>query len=121
VTVYVDNFGMPARVGGVNARWSHLIADDREELHAFATRLGLRRAWFQDPAVNGTPKARPGSRAAENWHYDVTESKRQQAIRLGATPIEWDQIHDVIDARWTVTNADDVHPETHTEEVNTSE
>ncbi|HEY3482236.1 MAG TPA: DUF4031 domain-containing protein [Streptomyces sp.] len=99
MTVYVDNFGTPARVGGLNARWSHLIADSREELHAFAERLGLKRAWFQDPVVNGKPRPRPGSRGAENWHYDVTESKRRLALKLGAQPIEWRDLPAVIEAR----------------------
>ena len=87
MTVYVDDLGYPARVGGLNAHWSHLIADDIAEPHAFAARLGLRRQWFQDPTATGKPLAAPGTRAAENWHYDVTASKRAQAIRLGAVPI----------------------------------
>lgn len=101
MTVYVDDFATPATVGSIKARWSHLIADTPEELHAFAARLGLRRAWFQDPTVNGKPKAAPGTRAAENWHYDVTENKRRQAIRLGAVPVPWREIPDIIDARYT--------------------
>lgn len=100
MTVYVDDFGMPARVGGINGRWSHLIADSRDELHEFAARLGLRREWFQDPVVNGKPpRPAPGSRHAEAWHYDVTQSKRQLALRLGAQPISWRDLWVVIDAR----------------------
>lgn len=99
MTVYVDDFGVSAEVGGLNARWSHLVADSRDELHAFAARLGLKRTWFQDPVVNGKPKARPGSRAAENWHYDVVETKRKLALSLGAQPIGWRDLHEVIDAR----------------------
>jgi hypothetical protein len=99
MAVYVDNFAMPARVGVINSQWSHLIADSREELHAFAERLGLRREWFQDPVVNGKPRAKPGCRAAENWHYDVTASKRAQAILLGAQAVEWDKLPEIISAR----------------------
>jgi len=99
MTVYVDDFGLPTQVGGLNARWSHLIADSREELHAFAARLGLRREWFEDPVVNGKPRASRGSRGAENWHYDVTESKRRLALRHGAEPVRWQDLHKVIDAR----------------------
>jgi hypothetical protein len=79
MTVYVDDWRQQARVGRINARWSHLIVapeGDLEELHAFAAQIGLRRTWFQD---------KPWPRA----HYDVTESKRQQAIAAGATPITW--------------------------------
>jgi hypothetical protein len=81
MTVYVDDWRQPARVGRLAARWSHLTVgpdDDLDELHAFAAKIGLRRSWFQD---------KPWPRA----HYDVTESKRQQAIRAGAVPITWRQ------------------------------
>lgn len=74
MTVYVDDMRMPARVGRLQARWSHLMADTDEELHAFADRLGLKRSWHQKP---GTAIS----------HYDVTDSRRQEALRLGAVPI----------------------------------
>lgn len=68
-------------VSGDWGRWSgggHLQAADVEELHAFAARLGLRRAWFQ---------SRPG----KPWHdhYDLTRAKRELAIALGAEAIPW--------------------------------
>ena len=100
MAVYVDDIGIPARVGGLSGRWSHLIADSQEELYEFAARLGLRRAWFQDPTVNGKPTpVKPGTRAAENWHYDVTASKRALAIEPGAVAVSWRDLHDIIDAR----------------------
>lgn len=100
MTVYVDNARIPARVGRHNTTWSHLFADTQDELHAFADRLGLRRNWFQDPVKVGKPiKARPGSRAAENWHYDVTESKRRQAVALGAVEVSWRDAVAIINAR----------------------
>lgn len=71
MTVYVDDMRLPARVGRLEARWSHLLADTDEELHAFAASIGLRRSWAQYP---GTWKS----------HYDVTDSKRAEAIRAGA-------------------------------------
>lgn len=52
----------------------HLIADTLDELHAFAARLGLKRAWFQNK--------RSGP------HYDLTASKRQTAVVLGAVELE---------------------------------
>lgn len=53
-------------------RWCHLFSADLDELHGFARRLGLLRGWFQEP-----PKA--------SWpHYDVTSTKRDAAILLGA-------------------------------------
>ena len=100
MTVYVDDIRIPARVGGLYSRWSHLIADSVEELHEFAGRLGLRREWFQDPCVNGKPKAEPGTRAAENWHYDVTDRMRTKAIAMGAKPVPFRELGTVITARW---------------------
>jgi hypothetical protein len=100
MTVYVDDARIPARVGKFNARWSHLIADTKEELHEFAERLGLKRSYFQDPVVSGKPKAQLGTRHAENWHYDVTESKRQMALELGAVAVTFRELPGIIDARW---------------------
>lgn len=81
MTVYVDNARIPARVGRIRARWSHLFADTQEELHAFALSIGLKRTWFQPGRpVNGRP--------SRHWHYDVTESKRQAAIAAGAKPLD---------------------------------
>src|ERR1700742_5164595 len=97
MTVFVDDFRVPARVGRVSGRWSHLIADSRAELHAFALRLGLRAEWFQDPVEQG--KAMPGTRGAERWHYDVTDSMRTKAIRLGARAISYRDLPVVIDVR----------------------
>jgi len=80
VTVYVDDFRVPARVGRLSARWSHLTVEpdgDLDELHAFAARIGLRRSWFQGPPEHRHP------------HYDVTDSKRQEAIAAGAVAITW--------------------------------
>lgn len=65
MAVYVDNAFIPWRRG----IWSHLMADDLEELHEFAEQLGLRREWFQEKSIP---------------HYDVTKSKRLQAIAQGA-------------------------------------
>jgi hypothetical protein len=51
-------------------RWSHLVSDqDFDELHAFAARLGLRRAWFSGD------------------HYDVPDQLWDNAVALGADPV----------------------------------
>lgn len=76
MTVYVDNMRLSAQVGTISGRWSHLMADSDDELDEFAAKLGLKKAWAQHP---GTALS----------HYDVTESKRQQAIALGAVPIDY--------------------------------
>lgn len=98
MTVYVDDMRMPARVGRINARWSHLMADTDDELHAFARRLGLKRSWAQYP---GTWKS----------HYDVTDTMRDRAIKLGAVPIGYmsqesmDLVHRKFEQRDAVTKA----------------
>ena len=68
MAVYVDDVGHRFR-GMVMC---HLWADDVEELHAFAAKLGMRRSWFQCP-----PKA--------SWeHYDISLDLKQMALALGA-------------------------------------
>lgn len=72
--VYVDD----AFVAGDWGFWTgggHLQADTAEELHEFASRLGLKREWFQ---------SRPGR--PDRDHYDLTRSGRARAIALGAVP-----------------------------------
>jgi hypothetical protein len=96
VSVYVDNVRIPARVGGINGRWSHLTADTKDELHAFAQHIGLRRAWFQ--TCHRSPACRPAERCV-HWHYDVTDSKRQAALAAGAHPIDVRQLADIIATR----------------------
>lgn len=89
MAVYVDDlidYGALARARKLpNTRWCHLLADDREELHAFATRIGLRRSWFQDHGPH--------------WHYDLTPGKRAQAVAAGATEISHAQLAALIAAR----------------------
>lgn len=87
MTVYVDDMLRWATVGRLRARWSHLVADSRDELDEFAARLGMRPQWRQH---NGRPTE----------HYDLTESKRRTAIRLGAVQVTYPSgIAEVIEAK----------------------
>jgi len=56
-------------------RWCHLFADeaDCEELHAMASRIGMRREWFQGD------------------HYDLVPPRRSAAVRLGAVELDRSQ------------------------------
>jgi Protein of unknown function (DUF4031) len=99
VTVYVDNYRVPARVGHVRGRWSHLTADTPAELHDFAARLGLRRAWFQ--ARCRAAGCRPAGRVCVHFHYDVVDSVRARAIGLGAAAIDVRDFGALITARRT--------------------
>jgi hypothetical protein len=66
-----DGSAQAARVGSRNGhRWCHLIADTDEELHALATRIGLKRAWFQGN------------------HYDLTPGRRALAVAAGAVELD---------------------------------
>ena len=53
-------------------RWCHMLADDVEELHGFAARLGVHRLLYQGPPRTSAP------------HYDITSFERERALRLGA-------------------------------------
>jgi hypothetical protein len=81
MTVYLDDWRQPARLGPVDDRWSHLVADSDDELHAFAARLGMKREQFQHKVV------RP-----HQAHYDLPERTRQKALDLGAVPVTWRQV-----------------------------
>jgi hypothetical protein len=82
MTVYVDDARIMARVGSITARWSHLTADTKEELLEFGSRIGLKKRWFQYCKTHCHSEG-----VCVHWHYDVTETKRQAAIRSGALPI----------------------------------
>lgn len=60
----------------VSRRWCHMWADAGEEeaLHAMAQRIGLKRAWFQQH------ERLP--------HYDLTPSRRAEAIEAGAVEMD---------------------------------
>ena len=70
MSAYVDRL---VRYGWKWGPSCHLIADSLEELHAWAARLGMKRAWFQ-------PASSP--------HYDLTASRRESAVRLGAIELD---------------------------------
>jgi len=88
MTVYVDDSRISATVGRIRGRWSHLFADTESELHEFAAAIGLRRSWFQGGAKHG-----------RLWHYDVTDSLRQKAIRAGAHSVTWRESVGIMRAR----------------------
>lgn len=83
MTVYVDNARIPATVGRIKARWSHLTADTRDELDQFAQSIGLRPEWFQT-----CKRTCHSTLPCVHWHYDVVDAKRAEAIAVGAKPID---------------------------------
>lgn len=84
MSVYVD--WPTGCLKNANWRWStvtHLISDDTEELHRFARRIGLKRAWFQTGSLGDFP------------HYDLTDSKYEQALAAGAVQLTRKTLCDV--------------------------
>jgi hypothetical protein len=71
LAVYVDE----AIWSWKGRKWCHLMADEVDELHAFAFRLGLQLSSYQGPPRTSAP------------HYDITGFERNRAIRFGATPV----------------------------------
>ena len=68
MSVYVGN--LEFRYGRM--KMSHMVADTEEELHAMASKIGIRRKWFQN---KDTDRHLP--------HYDICKSKKLLAISLG--------------------------------------
>lgn len=66
MSVFVDQARTPGRRHGLSARWSRLTGDDREQLHAFAARLGI-------------PPTRFVGRG-----YEITDVERNAAVAAGA-------------------------------------
>jgi Protein of unknown function (DUF4031) len=69
MTVYVDD--MRAKYRGMVM--CHMLADTPEELHGMAEKLRVRR-WFQ--STGSSP------------HYDISLSKRAEAVREGAQEVK---------------------------------
>lgn len=65
MSVYVDSARLPYR----GMLMCHMTADTLDELHEMAKALGLKRAWFQDKSIP---------------HYDIYQTKRAKAVKLGA-------------------------------------
>jgi hypothetical protein len=65
--IFVDElFDWPGK-----GRWCHMVTDgDLEELHQFAEKIGMKRAWFQNHP--------------RHPHYDLRAGTRTKAIRAGA-------------------------------------
>ncbi|SDT36843.1 protein of unknown function [Jiangella sp. DSM 45060] len=76
MTVYVDDMRRRARVTGTWGTWSHLFADTHHELMAFAAQLDMHPEWLQCPGTH-------------REHFDLVDTKRNQAIGLGAVPISY--------------------------------
>lgn len=71
MTVYVDEVRRwPTKIRCFRDGSAHLTADTVDELHMFARKILLKRAWFQDRGL--VP------------HYDLTPARHEAALALGA-------------------------------------
>lgn len=70
MTVYIDKANIRFR----RMIMCHMIADTPEELHAMAYSIGMKREWFQENA--SFP------------HYDVSKSRKEKALKLGAVEVD---------------------------------
>lgn len=52
----------------------HMLADNLEDLHAMADKIGVARRWFQNKP--------------EFPHYDICKAKRAMAVQIGAVEID---------------------------------
>ena len=69
--IYVDEI----RNYGPRGIYSHMWTDgDIEELHTFASRLGLKRIWLHESK----------GLSGDFNHYDIVPNKRELALKRGA-------------------------------------
>jgi hypothetical protein len=68
--VYVDNVRVPFK----GRLWCHLLADDLNELHAFAVAMNIDPRLFH--------------RKASYPHYDITIEMREVMLQHGAIPAD---------------------------------
>jgi hypothetical protein len=74
MTVYVDDMHLNPLGQLKHLRMCHMIADNEDELHAMAARIGVARGWYHKA---GTPRS----------HYDIDAAKRVLALEAGAIEI----------------------------------
>ncbi len=70
MSVYVDNMRAPFG----RMVMCHMVADSTVELLEMASKLGLKNGWIQSA---GTPKE----------HFDLSLTRRAEAVKLGAVEI----------------------------------
>ena len=70
MAAYVDDAGNLYR----GKRRHHMTADSLDELHAFATSIGVKRCWYH--------------RGTRHPHYDVTDEQQERALAAGAESVD---------------------------------
>ncbi len=66
-------------------KMGHMVStESADELHAFATQIGLKREWYQIPSH----RIGEGYHPEMFRHYDLAPSARKRAKAHGATEVE---------------------------------
>lgn len=78
MSVYVDK----ARNPYGRMKICHMLADNLDELHAMADKIGVQRKWFQNNL--------------DHPHYDISQNKRQLAVGFGAIQIDDSQLVELV-------------------------
>lgn len=82
--IYVDPAAFHGlRIKGTPVRSCRMISDEgRDDLLRMAIRLGLPAYWMRRDPVD---------------HFDLTERKRSQAVRYGASPVSNRRLKEIVD------------------------
>lgn len=80
--VYIDNFNAPYR----NMRMCHMIADSKQELIDMAIKIGVNPKWIQDANTS-------------REHFDICQSKKAKALKLGAIEVGFRELSKMINDR----------------------
>jgi len=78
MSVYVDD----AAIMWKGKLRFHMIADSLDELHEFASRVGIRPCWFH--------------RSKSSPHYDITEPQKHAALAAGAQAVTGRELVEII-------------------------
>jgi len=84
MAVYVDDMhttplGQFRTSSGRLYKMCHMVADTTEELLAMADRIGVQRRWLQKAGTH-------------HEHFDITTSKRAEAVAAGAIEVTMSQL-----------------------------
>lgn len=79
MAVYVDDMHTTPMGQFGRMKMCHMIADNDDELHAMADRIGVKRKWHQKPGTHHS-------------HYDIAMTKRALAVSAGAIEITMSEL-----------------------------
>lgn len=72
--------------------WSHVVCNDLQVLHQFASQVGLKQEWFQDK-TNRAGQYQP--------HYDIKAHRAHIAIGAGARQVTRRELYEFLEKHFT--------------------